>query len=121
MVTSFKCAPLLNLLPALLAILLAAHSPARASGKPGAIVVSVTGEVSIKPDGAASFRPISAGDALYAGDSIKTGHGGRMSAVLKSGAEVRLNEDSLFVGTPSPGGPGAAEYRLRCRGWRRWP
>lgn len=84
------------------ALLLAALLPAAAhcTGKPGAIILSTEGEVLIKPDSGASFLPLRSGDLLYAGDTIKTGPGGRAAAALRSGAEVRLNENTVFVVYP---------------------
>jgi len=71
-------------------------APARCVGKPGAIVVLVAGDVRLKPDGESEFRPMRTNDLLYVGDTIKTGPQSLASVVLRSGAEVRLNEGTIF-------------------------
>ncbi len=76
---------------------------ARSLGKPGAIVVLVTGDVRIKPDGEGEFREMRVNDLLYVGDTIRTGPQSLASIILKSGAEVRMNEDTVFRVYPKGG------------------
>ncbi len=90
----------------IIAAVLAVLSPAASYciGKPGAIVVFVAGDVRIKPAAEAEFREMKVNELLYVGDIIRTGPQSLASVILKSGAEVRLNESTVFGVYPKGAG-----------------
>ena len=92
--------------------------PLHCSGKPGAIVIAVQGEVLIAQDGGAVFKPLNVEDLLYAGDRIVTGAGSWASVALKRGAELRLNESSAFEFYPKRY-PGKVLYLKTGQLWTR--
>ena len=64
--------------------------------KMSAIVVFVEGDVKFKRDGAKDYTELKLNEALQPGDSIMTGTGAKASLVTKSGAEIRINQNSTF-------------------------
>lgn len=68
----------------------------RKKPKMEAIVVFVKGDVTLKRDRSSKYEELKLNTALQPGDSIKTGPGSKASLVTKDGAEVRVNQNSVF-------------------------
>jgi hypothetical protein len=65
--------------------------------RPGAQVATLaytSGEIRVKDNWLGGWRIIGVGDALAAGESLKTGPGGRASLLLVSGVSARLDGDT---------------------------
>jgi ferric-dicitrate binding protein FerR (iron transport regulator) len=75
---------------------LAAAGRARAETPTAGIVISLEGKPSVRRVGAKSFSPVKLNDMLKEGDEVKTGHGMRVGIAFVGGAELRINEDSVF-------------------------
>ena len=61
-----------------------------------AVVSFMDGEALVKRYRTGKFVKLEDKGILYAGDTIKTGPGCRLGFVTKGGAEIRLNENSVF-------------------------
>ncbi|MBI5743845.1 MAG: FecR domain-containing protein [Elusimicrobia bacterium] len=70
--------------------------PAFCAPKVNAVAVYISGDVQVKRTGETAYSELKVNDMLAAGDSIKTGPASRAGIVTKGGAEVRLNENSVF-------------------------
>ncbi len=66
------------------------------AGTVNAIVVYVKGDAKVKRAGVDAYSALALNDLLYAGDDVKTGASGMVSLATKGGAEVRINENSVF-------------------------
>jgi len=71
-------------------------APAVCAEKMAAMVVFVAGDVQVKRAGAQELVALKVNDALYGGDSVKTAVGAKASLVSKTGAEIRVNENTTF-------------------------
>jgi hypothetical protein len=60
------------------------------------VVISVEGKPMVRRVGGKSFSPVKVDDILNEGDEVKTGHATRVGIAFVGGAELRINEDSLF-------------------------
>jgi len=86
----------------LTAVVLAGPGRVFGAGKVSAVAVYTKGETQVKRSGAKDYIELKVNDLIYSGDSIKTGASSRVGLVTKGGADVRLNENSIFE--VSPGG-----------------
>lgn len=99
-------------LVALATALLATSFAAAADAGEGPHVAEVSGDVEIGRGEPPAWTPARAGDALAAGDAVRTGHSGRAELALGSGT-VRLYGDSLLrLPAAGMGAGGAEEVRL---------
>ncbi len=80
-----------------LACALLAAAPARAESAVAGVVVSQEGHPTLKAAGRSDYKRMKVNDMVHEGDTIKTGHGERVGVAFVGGAELRVNEDSVFV------------------------
>ncbi|MDO8802973.1 MAG: FecR family protein [Elusimicrobiota bacterium] len=64
--------------------------------KMSAVVVFVSGDVKLKRAADKDYAELKLNEALQPGDSIMTAAGAKASLVTKTGAEIRINENSTF-------------------------
>ena len=64
--------------------------------KMSAVVVFVSGDVKFKRAAVPALAELKLNEALQPGDTIVTGAGAKASLVTKTGAEIRINENSTF-------------------------
>lgn len=64
--------------------------------KMSAVVVYVSGDVKFKRAETPDYVELKMNEALQPGDSIMTAAGAKVSLVTKTGAEIRINENSTF-------------------------
>lgn len=62
-----------------------------------ALVAEVSGEVLVRPDASASWRPIRKNESLSSGSEIATKADGQVALVLDPGREVQLKPDSNLI------------------------
>jgi hypothetical protein len=60
------------------------------------VIIYVEGDVQFKRGGAGSYSGLRLNEALQPGDIIKTGPGAKTSLATKGGAEIRINQNSIF-------------------------
>ena len=82
------------------------HAPAFAAGKVAGMILSVEGKPQVK-SGTTAYKPAQLRQNVYEGDSIKTSRGERVSIVFMGGAEMRVNENSVFEIRTGGGAAGA--------------
>lgn len=84
-------------LPLLAGLLIFAAASALAAASPVAgVVISYEGKPEVQRDGEKDYRALKFNDMLHEGDRVKTGHGVRVGIAFVGGAELRINEDSVF-------------------------
>jgi hypothetical protein len=81
----------------LAACALLAAVPARADSPVAGVVVSLEGHPQLKAVGSDSYKRTKINDMVHEGDTLKTGHGERVGVAFVGGAELRVNEDSVFT------------------------
>lgn len=80
----------------LLGLALLAPGAGFCAEKVAGVVVFVQGDAALMKSGAGAPVPLELNTTLSPGDSIKTGPGAKASVVSKTGAEIRINENSVF-------------------------
>jgi hypothetical protein len=64
--------------------------------KIAAVSVFVQGDVTYARAGSEAYAELKANELLHPGDLVKTGAGARASLITKTGAEIRINENSAL-------------------------
>ena len=81
--------------------------PAFAEGRVAGMILSIEGAPQIK-SGTGGYKAAKLRQNVYEGDSVRTGRSERVSIVFMGGAEMRINQNSVFE---IRGGGGAAGAR----------
>jgi hypothetical protein len=77
-------------------LLILATATAFAAAPVAGVVISFEGKPEVQRAGEKDFRPLKFNEMLHEGDRVKTGHGVRVGIAFVGGAELRINEDSIF-------------------------
>ena len=104
---------------AALLLLASMAAPLRAAAPVAGVVISVEGKPEFKREGAKSFRPLKFNEMLNEGDTVKTGHGVRVAVAFVGGAELRINEDSVFRMESGGGSKPTSVYTEFGNAWTR--
>lgn len=70
---------------------------ARAEGPVAGVVVSMEGRPQMKAAGKDSYKRLKINDLVHEGDTLKTAKSERVGVAFVGGAELRVNEDSVFT------------------------
>ncbi len=98
--------PTTFLLPILACVLLLLPAHARAQGDPAARVVEKAGDVAVQRTGGEAWLAAIADEALFTGDTIRTGANGRAVLLMADESSVQLNRDTRLTLTAIDGGAG---------------
>ena len=79
-----------------LLVLTAASAFAAAAPPVAGVVISYEGKPEVQRAGEKDYKALKFNDMLREGDRVKTGHGVRVGIAFVGGAELRINEDSIF-------------------------
>lgn len=82
---------------ALVVAVLWAVAPVRAEGPVAGVVVSLEGRPQMKTAGKDAYKRVKVNDMVHEGDTLKTGKGERVGVAFVGGAELRVNEESVFT------------------------
>jgi ferric-dicitrate binding protein FerR (iron transport regulator) len=102
-----------------LAALCAGAARARALTPTAGVVISVEGKPLARRAGAKSFRPVKVNDMLHEGDEVKTGRGSRVGIAFIGGAELRINENSVFTVRNGGGSRPTSVFTRLGEAWAR--
>ena len=102
-----------------LLLLVATGSVLRAASPVAGVVISVEGKPQFQRAGAKDFRALKFNEMLNEGDTIKTGHGVRVAVAFVGGAELRINEDSVFRMESGGGSKPTSVYTEFGNAWTR--
>lgn len=105
-------------LAAVVALLALGAAPARAAAVAG-VVVSLEGRPQVQSAGKAAYRRLKLNDLVYEGDSLKTGPGEKLGVAFTAGAEMRINENSVFVVQSGGGAKPASVMTTLGDAWAR--
>lgn len=98
---------------------LAVAGPLKAASPVAGVVISVEGKPEFKRAEGKSFRPLKFNEMLNEGDIVKTGHGVRVAVAFIGGAELRINEDSVFKMESGGGSKPTSVFTEAGNAWTR--
>lgn len=108
-----------RVLAAALALVFAAGAAARAAGTVAGVVISMEGKPKVRPAGGKAYKPVKLNAFVNEGDSLKTDKGERLGIAFVGGAELRINENSVFEVQSGGGTKPASVMTLFGDAWTR--
>lgn len=103
----------------LAAVLVLAASAAFAAAPVAGVVVSMEGRPEVQRAGEKGYAPLKFNDLLREGDTVKTGRGVRVGVAFVGGAEMRINEDSVFKMESGGGAKPTSVFTMLGNAWTR--
>lgn len=83
------------------------------------VVVAIDGRPELKAKGEEKFKRLRINDFVYEGDSVKTDEGEKVAIAMIGGAEVRINENSVFEMESGGGRQSASLKTTLGQAWTR--
>jgi len=103
----------------LAAVLVCAAAAAWAASPVAGVVISIEGKPEVQRAGEKEYKPLKFNDMVREGDSIKTGRGVRVAVAFVGGAELRINEDSIFKMESGGGSKPTSVFTEAGNAWTR--
>ena len=97
----------------------AAALPASAENPVAGVVVAVEGRPQVQIAGKEDFKRVKMNQLIHDGDTLKTEKGDRVGVAFVGGAEMRINENSVFVVQSGGGTKPTTVYTSLGDAWTR--
>ena len=107
--------------PTILLAVMSAAAPllARAEGPVAGVVIAVEGRPQVQFAGKEGYKAAKMNQLIHDGDTLKTGKGDMVGVAFVGGAEMRINENSVFVVQSGGGTKPTTVYTSLGDAWTR--